>query len=44
VLKLEGSGDSATATIHDPNSAGEETIPQEQLLRLCSGYLLLFRH
>jgi len=44
VLKLEGSGDNATATIHDPNAAGEETIAQEQLLRLCSGYLLLLRH
>jgi len=44
VLRLEGNGDSATATIHDPNAAGEETIPQEQLLRLCSGYLLLLRH
>lgn len=43
VLSVAGSGDSGTAVIHDPNSAGEETIPQERLLRLCSGYLLLVR-
>jgi len=44
VLKLEGGGDNATATIHDPNEAQEQTISQERLLRLCSGYLLLVRH
>lgn len=44
VRKLEGSGENATATIHDPNAAGGETISQERLLRLCSGYLLLLRH
>jgi len=44
VLKLEGGGDKATATVHDPNEAQEQTIPQEQLLRLSSGYLLLLRH
>ena len=41
LLSLHGSGESGTATIHDPNAAGEETISQERLLRLCSGYLLL---
>jgi len=41
LLSLHGSGENATATIHDPNAAGEETISQERLLRLCSGYLLL---
>jgi ABC-type bacteriocin/lantibiotic exporter with double-glycine peptidase domain len=40
VLSVQGSGENGTAIIHDPNSAGEETIPQERLLRLCSGYLL----
>jgi ABC-type bacteriocin/lantibiotic exporter with double-glycine peptidase domain len=43
VLSVQGNGDSGTAIIHDPNSAGEEIIPQERLLRLCSGYLLLLR-
>jgi len=41
LLSLHGSGESGTATILDPNAAGEETISQERLLRLCSGYLLL---
>jgi len=41
LLSLHGNGENATATIHDPNAAGEETISQERLLRLCSGYLLL---
>ena len=43
VAALAGKGESATATIHDPNAAGEETISQERLLRLCSGYLLLIK-
>ena len=42
VLSIEGSGEKATATIHDPN-AGEETISQETLLRRSNGYLLLKR-
>jgi ABC-type bacteriocin/lantibiotic exporter with double-glycine peptidase domain len=41
LLALSGSGESATATIHDPNKAGEETLSQEQLLQRCGGYLLL---
>ena len=43
VAALAGKGESATATIHDPNAAGEETITQERRLRLCSGYLLLIK-
>ena len=41
VLALSGKGEKATALVHDPNAAGEATISQERLLRLCSGYLLL---
>ena len=41
VLSTQGQGERGTAVIHDPNNVGEETIPQERLLRLCSGYLLL---
>jgi len=41
VLKLQGEGENATATIHDPNDASAVSISQEQLLRQCSGYLLL---
>ena len=41
LLSLSGSGDTATATIHDPNKPGEETLSQEQLLQRCGGYLLL---
>lgn len=41
VLSVQGRGDDATATVHDPNSAREQTMGQERLLRLCSGYLLL---
>jgi ABC-type bacteriocin/lantibiotic exporter with double-glycine peptidase domain len=41
VLAVQGEGDQGTALIHDPNSASEQTISQEQLLRQCSGYLLL---
>jgi hypothetical protein len=41
VLALQGGGETATATVHDPNRAREETVPQERLLRLSSGYLLL---
>jgi hypothetical protein len=41
LLALSGSGDAATATIQDPNKAGEETLSQEQLLLRCGGYLLL---
>jgi ABC-type bacteriocin/lantibiotic exporter with double-glycine peptidase domain len=40
-LSVRGEGDQGTALIHDPNAAREQTIPQEQLLRQCSGYLLL---
>ena len=43
VLNVQGRGENATARIHDPNKAEEETISQERLLRLCSGYLLLIR-
>lgn len=43
VSALQGSGENATATVHDPNRAGEETMSQERLLRLCSGYLLLVK-
>ena len=43
LLSLQGEGDAATATIHDPNDAVEKTIPREQLLRLCGGYLLLLK-
>ena len=43
VAALAGKGEGATATIHDSNAAGEETISQERLLRLCSGYLLLVK-
>ena len=43
VLNVQGRGENATARIHDPNKAEEETISQERLLRLCSGYLLLVR-
>ena len=41
VLSMSGEGESGTAVIHDPNTASAVTIPQEQLLRLCGGYLLL---
>jgi plasmid replication initiation protein len=41
VLALQGRSDQGTATIHDPNQSHEETISQERLLRLSSGYLLL---
>ena len=41
LLSLRGSGDTATATIHDPNKPEEETLSQEQLLQRCGGYLLL---
>lgn len=41
VLAMQGEGTQATAVVHDPNSAAEQTIPQERLLSLCSGYLLL---
>jgi hypothetical protein len=41
VQSVKGEGEQGTAVIHDPNAASEQTIPQEQLLRQCSGYLLL---
>jgi ABC-type bacteriocin/lantibiotic exporter with double-glycine peptidase domain len=41
VLAVQGEGEQGTALIHDPNAPSEQTIPQEQLLRQCSGYLLL---
>ncbi len=41
VEEMQGRGESGTVRIHDPNHAQEETISQERLLRLCSGYLLL---
>ncbi len=41
VLSVQGRGEGGTARIHDPNKGEEETISQERLLRLCSGYLLL---
>jgi hypothetical protein len=41
LLALAGTGDHATATLHDPNRPAEETISQEQLLQRCGGYLLL---
>jgi ABC-type bacteriocin/lantibiotic exporter with double-glycine peptidase domain len=40
VITLNGGGEDATATIHDPNLPTAQTIPQERLLRLTSGYLL----
>ena len=43
VIVLQGREESATVTVQDPNAAGEETMPQERLLRLCSGYLLLVK-
>ena len=43
VLSVQGRGDNATATVHDPNDARLQTIGQERLLRLCSGYMLLAR-
>jgi ABC-type bacteriocin/lantibiotic exporter with double-glycine peptidase domain len=43
LLRLEGSGEGATAVIKDPNGGGEQTIGQEQLLQRCGGYLLLVR-
>ncbi|HLK57161.1 MAG TPA: cysteine peptidase family C39 domain-containing protein [Chthonomonadaceae bacterium] len=43
VLAITGSGESGVARIHDPNQSEAETISQERLLRLCSGYLLLIR-
>ena len=41
LLALNGHGDAAMATIHDPNRHAEETISQEQLLQRSGGYLLL---
>ena len=41
LLALDGSGDAAAATIHDPNQPTEQTISQEQLLQQSSGFLLL---
>ncbi|MCW3100293.1 MAG: Bacteriocin-processing peptidase [Chthonomonadaceae bacterium] len=38
---LTSSGDGGTATIHDPNRSGAETISQESLLQRCGGVLLL---
>ena len=43
IYLLEGSGEKGTAVIHDPNQAAEETVSQEKLLRMCSGYLLLLK-
>ncbi len=43
LLALSGIGDTATATIHDPNKPTEETLSQEQLLQRCGGFLLLLR-
>ena len=43
LLSLQGEGDAATATIRDPNEAADKTMPREQLLRLCGGYLLLLK-
>jgi hypothetical protein len=40
-LSVRGEGEQGTAVIHDPNAASEQTISQEQLLRQCTGYLLL---
>jgi len=44
VYHVQGDGDQATADIEDPNQLHEQTIAKEQLLRLCSGYLLLVHH
>ncbi len=41
LLAVQGEGEQATATIHDPNAAKEETLDREKLLQMCSGYLLL---
>jgi hypothetical protein len=43
LLALSGSGDTATATIHDPNKPTQEILSQEQLLQRCGGFLLLLR-
>ena len=41
LLALSGSGETATATLRDPNHVAEEIISQEQLLQRCGGVLLL---
>lgn len=41
ITAVRGEGETGTATIHDPNEVKEETIPQESLMQLCGGYLLL---
>ncbi len=41
LLSVQGEGEQATATIHDPNATEEQTLDREQLLRMSSGYLLL---
>ena len=41
LLALDGRGDAAAATIHDPSQTEEKRISQEQLLQQSSGFLLL---
>lgn len=41
VLSVAGRGEDATACIHDPNQAQEETLAQERLLQASSGMMLL---
>jgi hypothetical protein len=41
LLSVQGDGEQARATLHDPNKAGEETIDREKLLQRSEGYLLL---
>jgi hypothetical protein len=41
LLSLQGEGEQATATVHDPNRPNEETMSKERLLELTGGYLLL---
>ncbi len=41
LFSLQGEGEQAMATIHDPNQPNEETISKERLLELTGGTLLL---
>ncbi len=41
VIASHGEGETGTVSIHDSNKISEEIVSDEQLLRMCSGYLLL---
>ena len=41
VLASHSEGANASIIIHDPNKLKEETVSNEQLLRMCGGYMLL---